>query len=128
MEPITTIAPIAFWKTPSFWAGIVPTALTTLDLAFQALAGENGAPVAGAVASIAALVGLDWTAEQIAGFMQTLYPLYLLVFAQQRGTFSGAIPRPYTADASKEQIVVRAIENGKTAFEAGKAIGKAIKR
>lgn len=128
MEPIKTIAPIAFWNTKSFWGGIVPTVLTTVDMIISQLSSEGSEPVANALASVLNTIGFEVTGEQIAGFMRTLYPLYLLIFAQQRGTFSGAIPRPYTVDQAKETAVVQAVENGKSAFEMGKAIGKSIAR
>ncbi|MFN3313500.1 MAG: hypothetical protein ACK46Q_08545 [Hyphomonas sp.] len=128
MDSIKTIAPILFAKTRSFWYGLVPTSLTALDLAFTHLTGDGSVPVANALASALQLVGLDWTGEQIAGFMQTLLPLYLVVFAQQRGTFSGAIPRPYTASPSKERALIQTIEDGKSAFEAGKAFGERLRR
>lgn len=128
MEAVKTIAPIVFWKTKSFWAGIMPTALTTVDLVFNRLGGEGSEPIANALAAVLNIVGLDWTGEQIASFMRTLYPLYLLIFAQQRGTFSGKIPRPYTADATKEATVEMAIQNGKSAFEMGKTIGKSLRK
>ncbi|MDT1061919.1 hypothetical protein RM190_08630 [Paracoccus sp. CPCC 101403] len=128
MDSIKTIVPIWIAKTRSFWLGIVPTALTTVDLAFTHLTGEGSEPVANAVAAIAQQVGLDWTGEQIASFMRTLYPLYLIIFAQQRGTFSGAIPRPYTLDPKKEGQIIEMVENGKSAFDAGKKIGEAINR
>lgn len=51
-------------------------------------------------------MGLDWTGAQIAEFMTTLLPLYMIIFAQQRGTFSGAIPRPLTVSPSKERAIV----------------------
>lgn len=127
MDSIKTIKPILITKTRSFWFGIVPTGLTALDLAFTHLAGDANVPVANALAGALQLVGLDWTGEQIAGFMQTLLPLYLLIFAQQRGTFSGATPRPYTASPSKEREIIRVIEDGKSAFEAGKAFGERLK-
>lgn len=127
MDSIKTIAPIFFAKTRSFWLGIVPTSLTALDLAFSTLTGENAIPVANAIASAVNLVGIDWTGEQIAAVMQTLLPLYLLIFAQQRGTFSGAVPRPYTANPEKERQIIQVIEHGKSAFEAGKAFGERLK-
>ncbi|MCG6111345.1 MAG: hypothetical protein MEQ74_04040 [Paracoccus sp.] len=128
MDSIKTIAPILFAKTRSFWFGIVPTSLTALDLAFTHLTGDGSVPVANALASALQLVGLDWTGEQIAGFMQTLLPLYLVIFAQQRGTFSGAIPRPYTASPTKERAVIQTIEDGKSAFEAGKAFAERLRQ
>lgn len=102
--------------------------LTTLDLAFTHLTGEGSVPVANAIADVVGLVGLDWTGVQIAEFMQKLYPLYLIIFAQQRGTFSGAMPRPYTIDPAKEKEIAKVIEDGKSAFEAGKAYGQTLKR
>ncbi len=127
MDSIKTIAPIFFAKTRSFWLGIVPTTLTGLDLAFSIMTGDSAIPVANSVASIANLIGLDWTAGQIAGVMQTLLPLYMLIFAQQRGTFSGAVPRPYTANPETERKIIQVIEDGKSAFEAGKAFGERLK-
>lgn len=128
MDSIKTIAPIFFGKARSFWLGIVPTSLTALDLAFTHLTGEGSLPIANSLGAALQLVGLEWTGDQIAGFMQTLLPIYLVIFAQQRGTFSGAIPRPYTASPAKERAVVQVIEDGKSAFEAGKAFGKRLKR
>lgn len=128
MDTIKTIVPVFFAKTRSFWFGIVPTVLTTVDLAFAHLTSEGSEPVANAIAAALTLIGPEWTGEQIASFMRTLYPLYLLIFAQQRGTFNGALPRPYTIDPAKEKLVVEAVKNGKSAFEMGKAIGAAIKK
>lgn len=128
MDTIKTIAPIFFAKTRSFWFGLVPTTLTGLDMAFTILTGDNAIPVANSVAGVANLFGLTWTGEQIATVMQTLLPLYMLIFAQQRGTFSGAQPRPYTTSPEKERQIVRVIEDGKSAFEAGKAFAERLKR
>lgn len=128
MEEIKRIAPIFIGKTASFWAGILPTALTTLDLMFQYLVGEGSGPVANAIAALFGIFGAEWTGEQIASFMQTLYPLYLIVFAQQRGMFSGKIPRPYTISPEKEKTVTTLIENGKEIFDAGVKIGELSKR
>lgn len=122
-----TIAPIFFAKTRSFWLGIVPAGLTALDLAFTHLTGEGSLPVANALATSLQLTGLEWTGHQIAGFMQTLLPLYLVIFAQQRGTFTGAIPRPYTTSPAKEREIIQVIQDGKSAFEAGKAFGERLK-
>ena len=127
MDSIKTIVPIFILKTRSFWLGIVPTVLTTMDMAFMYLTGEGSEPAANAVAAAAQLIGVDWTGEQIATFMRALYPLYLLIFAQQRGTFSGATPRPYTIDPAKERAIVQMVEDGKAAFEAGKMIGEGLK-
>lgn len=127
MDQIRTIAPILITRTRSFWLAILPSALTTLDLAFTHLTGDGALPVATALATVVQLAGLDWTGEQIAAFMQTLYPLYLVVFMQQRGSFSGAIPRPYTASPAKERALVQTIEDGKSAFEAGRAFAERLK-
>ena len=123
-----TIIPVFFAKTRSFWLGIVPGALTAVDVAFQVLGSADGGPVADALAMVLSAFGADVTGEAIATTMQRLAPLYLLIFAQQRGTFSGKLPRPYTADPKVERAVVEAVENGKSAFEAGKRLGKALKR
>lgn len=123
-----TIIPIFFAKTRSFWLGIVPGVMTGIDVAFQTLASEDSGPVADALAMVLNAAGAPVSGEMIATTMQRLAPLYLLIFAQQRGTFSGKLPRPYTADPAVEKAVVQAVENGKTAFEAGKAIGNSIKQ
>lgn len=128
MDSIKNIVPVFIGKTRSFWLGIVPTVLTTMDLAFAHLTGDGSAPVANALSAAVDLVGIQVTGDQIADFMQTLYPLYLLIFAQQRGTFSGKIPQPYTIDPEKERTVIKVVEDGKSAFEAGKAFGEALKR
>lgn len=128
MDSIKTIVPIFIGKTRSFWLGIVPTALTTADLVFAHLTGEGSEPVANAIAAAVQQLGLDWTGEQIAAFMRTLYPVYLLIFAQQRGTFSGAVPRPYTIDPAREKQIARVVEDGKSAFDAGRKIGEALRK
>ncbi len=119
-----TIAPIFIAKTRSFWLGIVPASLTLIDVAFQALTAEGSEPVANALALILSAFGADLTGEQIAGVMRALAPLYALIVAQQRS----GLARPYTASLGVEKAVVAAVEDGKSAFEAGKAIGASIKR
>lgn len=120
----TTIAPITFWKTRSFWFGWFPALLTLLDSAFQLIDTAAAVPVANALAMILSLFGADISGEDIAVFMKTIAPLYALIVAQQRGGLS----RPYTMDPTKEQQVAKAVEDGKSAFEAGKQIGAAIKK
>lgn len=120
----TTIAPIFIAKTRSFWLGIVPAVLTLIDVAFQALTAEGSEPVANAMAMILSAVGFDVTGDQIAGFMRALAPLYALIVAQQRA----GVSRPYTVDPAKEREVIRTIEDGKSAFKAGKAFGERLKR
>ncbi len=118
-----TIAPIFIAKTRSFWLGIVPASLTLIDVAFQALSAEGGEPVANALALILNAVGADVTGSQIVGVMRALAPLYALIVAQQRA----GLARPYTVDPAKEREVLRTIEDGKSAFEAGKAFGERLK-
>lgn len=114
MDSIRTIAPYPFRQNAPFPVRDCPTSLTAPDLAFTHLTGESSMPVANALASALQLVGLDWTGKQIAGFMQTLLSLYLVIFAQQRGAFSRAIPRPNTTSPAKERAVIQTIENGKS--------------
>ena len=124
---IKTISPIFFAKTRSFWLAIFPGILTIIDVMFQSIGtGTGSEPIADAIALLLNAGGIDWTGAQIASYMQKLSPLYILIFAQQRGTFSGAIPRPYTIDLTKENAVTQAIEDGKSAFEAGKALGRSL--
>ena len=122
-EGIKVIAPIAFWKTRSFWFGWFPAALTLVDTAMQAVDTPAAVPVANAIAAPLALIGLDVTGESVAGFMKAISPLYALIVAQQRS----GITRPYTASAAKEKAIVEIVQDGKVAFEAGKKIGAALK-
>lgn len=105
MEEIKTLTSIAWWKTRSFWLGLFPGAVSALDLAFLYLAGENSGPIAAALAELFRLFGSDLTGGQITDFMQKMYPLYMAIFAQQRGLFSGKIARPYAMSAKKEDVV-----------------------
>jgi len=66
--------------------------------------------------------------QQIATFMRTLDPLHLIIFAQQRGTFSGAIPRRYTLNPAQEGQIAQVVEDGTSALEAGVKIGEHLKR
>lgn len=120
---VKVIAPIAFWKTRSFWFGWFPAALTLVDTAMQAVDTPAAVPVANAIAAPLALIGLDVTGESVAGFMKAISPLYALIVAQQRS----GITRPYTASAAKEKAIVEIVQDGKAAFEAGKKIGAALK-
>lgn len=119
---VKTIVPIFIAKTRSFWLGIVPAALTLIDVMFQVFTTEGNEPVAAAIAAILGPV-TSWTPDQIASFMKGMAPLYAFIIAQQRGGLS----RPYTIDLTKEMRVIEAVEDGKSAFEAGKRIGEAIK-
>lgn len=123
-EGIKVIKPIAFWKTRSFWFGWFPAALTLLDTAMQVVDTPAAVPVANAIAAPLALIGLDVTGESVAGFMKAISPLYALIVAQQRS----GITRPYTASAAKEQTIAEVVSDGKSAFEAGKRIGAALKK
>lgn len=118
-----TIAPIFLLKTRSFWLGIFPILLTAGDMLFSTATAGDGGPL---VAMIAQITG--YATADVQATVLKLTPLWTLIFAQQRGTFSGAIPRPYTLDPKKEKVIVDAVENGKSAFEAGKAIGAALKK
>lgn len=115
------ITPVFIAKTRSFWLGIVPAVLTLIDVAFQVFTEAGQEPVAAAISAILhPLTG--WTPDQISATMRTMAPLYALIVAHQRRGLS----RPYTANPATEAAVERAVEDGKSAFEAGKAIGKAI--
>lgn len=119
---IKTIAPILITKTRSFWLGIVPAALTLIDVLVGSVSDGTSEPIAGAIAAIfGPLTG--WTAAEVHAFMLAVAPVFALVVAHQRGGLS----RPYTANPAKEAAIVQAVQDGKSAFEAGKAIGKALK-
>ena len=124
---VTTIKPVFFLFTASFWLGLAPGIAAALEFVFTYFAGPDGGPVAASLATVLSVFGADVTGEQISELIQKLSPLYLFLFAWQRGTFSGKLPRPYTADKGKADTVIRAVENGKTAFETGKEIGKLAK-
>ena len=82
---VKTIVPIFIAKTRSFWLGIVPAALTLIDVMFQVFTAEGNEPVAAAIAAILAPI-TGWTPDQIASFMKGMAPLYVFIIAQQRGS------------------------------------------
>lgn len=119
MEPIKTIAPILFARTRSFWLGIFPLSLTLLDSVFAELTtGGDGGPV---VHTISLLTGTE--PERVRAVMLAIAPIWGLIVAHQRS----GLTRPYTIDPRKEQAVIEAVVDGKSAFDAGKAIGEALK-
>ena len=122
-DTVKTITPIAFWKTRSFWFGWFPALLTIVNVAVGELMTGQVGPVSEAIFFV---VGhfLPVTARDISDFMVKIAPLYALIVAQQRAGLS----RPYAIDASKENSVLEMVENGKTAFDAGKAIGQALRK
>lgn len=123
MTNARTIAPIFIARTRSFWLGIVPAALTLIDVVAGSVADGTSGPIAGAVAALAGpLTGI--TAEQVHAFMLAVAPLCALIVAHQRSGLS----RPYTSSPAKEKAITQAVVDGKAAFDAGKAIGKALKR
>jgi hypothetical protein len=119
---IKIVAPIAFWKTKSFWFGWFPAFVTILNVALAELSTGSAGPVSQALFFIIGNV-LPVTADDIAEFMIKISPLYALIVAQQRAGLS----RPYTVDPVKERLIIEAVEDGKSAFDAGRAIGHAIK-
>lgn len=122
MTDIKTVAPIFIAKTRSFWLGIVPAALTLIDVIAGAASDGSAEPIAGALAAIIGpFTGLS--AEDIHRFMLAVAPLCALIVAHQRGGLS----RPYTASPAKEQAVLRAIEDGRSAFDVGKSLGERLK-
>lgn len=56
--------------------------------------------------------------------MLAVAPICALIVAHQRGGLAG----PYTSSPAKEKAITQAVVDGKAAFDAGKAIGKALKR
>lgn len=119
MENIKTIAPVFILKTRSFWLGIAPLVMTLLDSLFASVSDEGaGGPVANL---LAALLGVE--PETMRGWLLLVSPVWGLIIAQQRSGLS----RPYTANPATEAAVMQAVKDGKDAFEAGKAVGQAIK-
>ncbi|MEO1949292.1 hypothetical protein [Thioclava sp.] len=123
MNSIKTIAPILITRTRSFWLGIVPAGLTLVDIIAGAVSDGTAEPIA---ASIAAIVGpiFGITAAEVHAFMLAIAPLCALIVAHQRS----GLARPYTTSPSKERDLVRTIEDGKSAFEAGKAFGERLQQ
>lgn len=116
MEQIKTIVPVFIGKTRSFWLGILPLVLTLLDSLLAET--ETGGPITNL---IAAVIGKD--PETVRGWMLLSSPVFGLIIAQQRG----GLARPYTMNPAKEKAISEVVEDGKSAFEAGKKIGEAIK-
>ncbi|MEO1950024.1 hypothetical protein [Thioclava sp.] len=119
MESIKTITPILITKTRSFWFGIMPAGLTLVDIIAGAASDGTAEPIAGAIAAIVGPV-FGTTAAEVHAFMLAIAPLCALIVAHQRS----GLARPYTTSPSKERDLVRTIEDGKSAFEAGKAFGE----
>lgn len=121
MNSIKTIAPILITRTRSFWLGIVPAGLTLVDIVAGAVSNGTAEPMAGAIAAIFGPV-FGVTAAEVHAFMLAVAPLCALIVAHQRS----GLARPYTTSPSKERDLVRIIEDGKSAFEAGKAFGERL--
>lgn len=122
MDQFKSIAPILITRTRSFWLGIVPASLTLVDVVARAASDGTAEPIAGAVAAILGpFTGL--TAEDVHRFMLAIAPICALIVAHQRGGLS----RPYTVSPSKERALVQTIENGKSAFEAGRAFADRLR-
>ncbi|QEU08788.1 hypothetical protein [Paracoccus yeei] len=120
MDGIKTIAPILITKTRSFWLGILPLALTLIDSVLASIsAGGDGGPVAHLIAAVTRV-----DVETIRGWLLLISPVWGLIIAQQRA----GITRPYTIDPAKERQIIEVVQDGKSAFEAGKAFGAAIKQ
>ena len=121
MNSIKTIAPILITRTRSFWLGIVPAGLILVDITAGAVSDGTAEPIAQANAAIAGPV-LGITAAEVHAFMLAVAPLCALIVAHQRS----GLARPYTTSPSKERNLVQTIEDGKSAFEAGKAFGERL--
>lgn len=122
METVKTIAPIFILKTRSFWLGIFPLLLTALDILFSGVTSGTGGPIVDIIALV-----FGYSAADVQALLLKLAPVWGLIIAQQRGGWTSGIPRPYTLDPKKEEEVITAVENGKTAFEAGKQLGESLK-
>lgn len=118
MDNIKVVAPIFIAKTRSFWLGILPSALTLIDVVAGSVSSGSSEPIASGIAAITKpLLGI--TADQVHAFMLAVAPVCALIVAHQRG----GVTRPYTISPSKERQVLEAIQDGKRAFEAGKTFG-----
>lgn len=121
-DPIKIIKPIAFWKTRSFWFGMVPAALGGFEFINDLVQQGQAGVIADAVAVIASpVVALD--PAVVSGWLKAVGTVTTFIVAYQRR----GVNQPYTADPAKEQAVVQAIEDGKSILEKGIAMGKAIK-
>ena len=123
MNSIKTIAPILITRTRSFWLGILPAGLTLVDIIASAVSDGTAEPIAGAIAAIFGPV-FGITATEVHTFMLAVAPLCALIVAHQRS----GLARPYTTSPSKERDLVKTIEDGKSAFEAGKAFGERLRQ
>jgi len=122
-----TIIPIWFAKTASWWTGLFPTILAAIEFVFTTFGSDQGGPVAESIVYVLSAFGADISAEMISEVIRKLTPLYLLLFAYNRGTFTGQIPRPYVLTPTKEKQVAAVVENGLEAFKEGQKIGKLLK-
>lgn len=122
MDPIKRIAPVFIGATRSFWLGIVPAGLTVIDVIASAATDGSAEPIA---AALAAIIGpfTGFTAEDVHGFMLSVAPICALIVAHQRR----GVNRPYTSSPAKAREVIKTIEDGKSAFEAGRAFGNRLK-
>ena len=117
MNSIKTIAPILITRTRSFWLGIVSAGLTLVDIIAGAVSDGTAEPIA---AIFGPVFGI--TAAEVHAFMRAVALLCALIVAHQRS----GLTRLYTTSPSKERDLVRTIEDGKSAFEAGKAFGERL--
>lgn len=90
--------PIWIARTRSFWLGILPAALTILDMIVQISASEAAGPVSAAVAALLQALGADVTGDDVAGLMRAAAPIYALIVAQQRAGSA----RPYVMTRKQE--------------------------
>ncbi len=124
-QPVKTIVPVWLLNTKSWWLGAFPGILAFIDYVFQNIDGEQAVPFANALAILFSAIGLDLTGPEITDFIRGIAPLYLpaMIMWQRRG-----INQPYVATPGKADTIAQVVLDGKSAFEAGKAVGKALKQ
>lgn len=95
--------------------------MTLIDVIACSISDDTVEPMAtGLAAILCSLTGI--TAKDIHGVMPVVAPICGLIVAHQ----CGGLARPYTTNPSTERELVRIIEDGKSAFKAGKAFGERL--
>lgn len=99
------IKPIFIAETRSFWFGIVPAALTLIDVIAGAASDGTAEPIAGAVATVVGpFTGI--TADEVHAFMLAVAPVCALIVAHQRK----GVSRHYAATPAKERDPIEVIK------------------
>lgn len=96
------VTPIWIVRTRSFWLGIVPLLVATVDMLVQLTSTEAAGPVGAAIAGVIRVMGFDVTGDDVTGFLKSAALIGGLILAQQRAGLS----RPYVATRAAENATV----------------------